>query len=276
MHDLLEGSAQLTLKCLFRYLISELKCLTLKILNERILSFKYGHADIRNRPSEIKKSSLFTSDKLRQSGKSICILNQLAILYCYTLASQTWCLARFLPLLIGDLVPEDDGKWHNFLVLLKIIEYCFAPVITVDKTTYLELLIEEFLTDFVKHYPERSLIPKMHYLVHVPSWIRRFIMISTKVFSSRCGPLVHCWCMRYEAKNKCFKKTGETIGNFKNVEKTVALRHQRWMCHKMTCLTDFLESDIGFGTGIAIIANYGYHIQDLIFCYIYSERSHHW
>ena len=71
MHDLLEGSAQLTLKCLLRYLISEKKCFSLKTLNKRILSFKYGHADVKNKPSEINKTSLFTSDKLRQSGQFI-------------------------------------------------------------------------------------------------------------------------------------------------------------------------------------------------------------
>ena len=44
MHDLLEGTAQLSLKCLLRYLISDQKYLS---LNERILSFKYGHADYK-------------------------------------------------------------------------------------------------------------------------------------------------------------------------------------------------------------------------------------
>ena len=71
---------------------------------------------------------------------------------------------RYFPLLVGDLIPEDDKKWAHFLILLKIMEYCFSPVITVDKTVYLEILIEDFLTDFVTYYPERSLIPKMHYL----------------------------------------------------------------------------------------------------------------
>lgn len=70
MHDLLEGSVQLTLKCLLRHFISEKKYFSFSTLNERILSFKYGHADMKNKPSEMKRSSLFTSDKLRQSGES--------------------------------------------------------------------------------------------------------------------------------------------------------------------------------------------------------------
>lgn len=70
MHDLLEGTAQLTLRCLLHYFILQKKYLSLSTLNKRILSFKYGHADIRNKPSEISKSSLLTSDTLRQSGQS--------------------------------------------------------------------------------------------------------------------------------------------------------------------------------------------------------------
>lgn len=88
-------------------------------------------------------------------------------------ASQAWCLARFFPLLVGDLVQTGDEKWENFLDLLIIMEYAFAPVVTMDKTYYMEVLIEEFLCEFTRLYPERRLVPKMHYLVHVPSWMRR-------------------------------------------------------------------------------------------------------
>lgn len=90
-----------------------------------------------------------------------------------TAASQAWCLTRYFPLLVGDLVSEDCEQWGNFLDLLKIMEYAFAPVLTDDKTYYMGLLIEEFLSDFTRLYPERRLVPKMHYLVHVPLWMRR-------------------------------------------------------------------------------------------------------
>lgn len=90
-----------------------------------------------------------------------------------------WCLVRYIPLLVGDLVQEDDENWDNFLNLLKIVEYVFARVTTLDKTTYLELLIEEFLTDFTQLYPHRPLTPKMHYLIHIPTWIRRYVLLYT-------------------------------------------------------------------------------------------------
>ena len=41
------------------------------------------------------------------------------------------------------------------------------------------------------------------------------------------GPLCHQWCMRFEAKNNQVKKMIK--GNFKNITKTVAERHQNYM-----------------------------------------------
>ena len=57
--------------------------------------------------------------------------------------------------------------------------------------------------------------------------------------------------MRYEAKNKYFKKISGVVGNFINIEKTVAHRHQRAMCYKMTCTTNFLEGGVAYGSGNA-------------------------
>ena len=74
MHDILEGTVQVTLKCLLWYLIQEGKKFSLTTLNERIGSFNYGLADVQNRPSEIPKTSFFSSsDTLRQSGISIAL-----------------------------------------------------------------------------------------------------------------------------------------------------------------------------------------------------------
>lgn len=77
-------------------------------------------------------------------------------------ASQAWCLGCFFPLIIGDLVPEDE-KCENFLELLTIMDYVFAPVVTNDIASYLEVLIEDFLIEFRRLYSERHLTPKIHY-----------------------------------------------------------------------------------------------------------------
>lgn len=85
-----------------------------------------------------------------------------------------WCLGRFLPILIGDLVPEEHCYWENFLTLLDIVNELFAPVTTTDRADYVSLLVEVFLGGFKELYPTRPLTPKMHYMVHLATWTKRY------------------------------------------------------------------------------------------------------
>ena len=73
-------------------------------------------------------------------------------------------------------MPESDRNWKVYLIFLKIMEYTFAPVITTDKLDYLQMLIQDFLIEFTHLYPGRPLTPKMHYLVHMPSWMKRLVL----------------------------------------------------------------------------------------------------
>lgn len=100
-------------------------------------------------------------------------------IYCffYLKASQCWCLGRLLPLIIGNSIPTDDAHWSNFLLLLHIIDYIFAPVISLNTVDYLEVLINEHHTAFTKLYKDCNIIPKMHYMVHYSDWIRKYVPI---------------------------------------------------------------------------------------------------
>ena len=95
----------------------------------------------------------------------------------FSLASEMWCLGRYLPLLIGDLIPEDDENWQNFLWLMSIVDYIFTPVCTAIIVAHLGHQIQLFLTDFKTLYPESNLTPKMHYLVHYPEHMLRYTTI---------------------------------------------------------------------------------------------------
>ena len=90
-------------------------------------------------------------------------------------ASQTWCLARYLPLIIGDLVPEEDANWDHYLHLMEIADYILAPTTTMANIEYLKILIEDYLIEFRRLYPHRHLTPKCHYLIHVPSWMSKWV-----------------------------------------------------------------------------------------------------
>ena len=77
-----------------------------------------------------------------------------------------WALARFLPVMVGEHIPEDDEKWNNFLVLLHITDFLVAPKISVDEIAYLKILIEDHHSTFVRNYQETT-IPAIIMLTYV-------------------------------------------------------------------------------------------------------------
>ena len=69
MHDVLEGILQYEVKELITYLVSEKIC-SLDYINRRISLLPYGYSDMGNKPSEISRDHLTSSDhKLHQNGK---------------------------------------------------------------------------------------------------------------------------------------------------------------------------------------------------------------
>ena len=158
------------------------------------------------------------------------------------IASQCWTLGRFLPLLIADLVPPDDRFWECFLYLHDILAICMSPCISPMTISYLPELIRIHLSLLKDCYSSVRITHKLHYMVHLPEQIRRFInCIFRSIFylrhlflkTNRFGPLVRYWCMRMEAKNAYTKKAASR-GNFKNVTLSFAQRHQRLLSFYLT------------------------------------------
>ena len=73
-------------------------------------------------------------------------------------------LSREFPMLVADLIPDNDEHWYPFLILLKICSIALSPVCTYDTISFLRVLIEEKLELFKKLYPENSMILKQHYI----------------------------------------------------------------------------------------------------------------
>lgn len=84
-----------------------------------------------------------------------------------------WCLGRLLPLMIGDKVPEDNDHWLNFVRLRDIMDYLLAPVLTPDCIGYLKVQVQDHHETFKSLYPDCSITPKMHYLIHYPECIEK-------------------------------------------------------------------------------------------------------
>ena len=79
-----------------------------------------------------------------------------------------WCLARILPLMIGKEISEADGHWSNYLVLLEILDYVFAPTVTCEADAHLRVLIDDHHQHYKVLCPNSPITPKMHYTVHYP------------------------------------------------------------------------------------------------------------
>lgn len=54
-----------------------------------------------------------------------------------TAATKMWCLGLFLPLVIGEFVPEGQLQYRTFLILRSIMDITMAPVACLDKAMYL-------------------------------------------------------------------------------------------------------------------------------------------
>ena len=169
MHDLLEGVVPYEMKLLLKHLVGA-KYFSMSTLNDRLKRFDFGYSELSDVPSEIDEKVIRTVSKIRQS------------------ASKMWTLAVYFPLLVGDLVPEDDEHFNLFLTLIKVCTIATSWEIAPDAISYLGILIEEHHTQFRILYPDHTIIPKMHYMLHYQSQILRY------------GPLVYSWTMRHEAK----------------------------------------------------------------------------
>lgn len=202
MHLLLEGVVSYELRILLYHFVHVEKYFTLRWLNARIVSFPYGYLESGSKPEKIDAAHINGDGKIKQTSASM----------------LTLCIT--VPFIIGLKVPETDARWKNFVRLIQILILATSPCC--DWTTSAELtqLIFDHHHAFARLYPKVSIIPKMHYMVHLPSQMIKY------------GPLRNQWCMRFEGKHSYFKT--KNFKCFKNLPKTLCLKHQKFMCHKQT------------------------------------------
>ena len=192
-HDVFEGVAKFVLCDVISYCISE-DYFTLHDLNESIEQFPYSACDRANKPC-----ILSSPNDIKQT------------------AAQTWCLLRLLPLLVGENVPHNIAQWEVLLNFLDVVEFSCMRDIRHGQVLFMGELIEQFSNSYQTAFPEVGIKPKLHFIHHYSEQTLKF------------GPLVHSWSIRFEAKHNWFKQTLKTSKCFKNIEKTLARRHQHML-----------------------------------------------
>lgn len=193
MHDILEGVLKLELPLIMESFIKQ-GYITIDYVNLHLDAFDYGYTDACNKPR--------------------CITRSNGVVHITQSASRMWCLARVLPIIIGDFVPQDSDEMETFRLLREIMAYAFSPVHSISSTAYLDCLVEEHHILFMKLWPKNKLTPKQHNLLHYGEAIRRN------------GPLTQFSAMRSESKHQLAKTTASLSCNFQNVPLTVARKYQ--------------------------------------------------
>lgn len=173
-HDLFEGIIPVEIPICLTVLISQ-KYFTLANLNAALTTFPFKWTDKTNRPHLVP----LTYATKRTIGGN---------------AHENLSLLRFLPLLIGAIVPSNEPAWQILCDLKDIVELAVAPLHTEDSISYLDFKISEHRAIFQEVFPHKRIQPKHHFLEHYPQLICQF------------GPLVALWTMRYEAKHSFFKR----------------------------------------------------------------------
>ncbi|XP_060871578.1 uncharacterized protein LOC132949103 [Metopolophium dirhodum] len=194
MHDLFEGVCHYNVCHILKYYISDVKIISLETLNNRKQYFNYGAIEIGNNSHTIEKHHLLNFH-LKMSAR------------------EMMCFIHFLPLMIGDLIPNNDDTWLFFLNFLEIIDILMSHKLTQDLIACLKRLIKKHNLDYVTLFKD-TLKPKHHFLTHYPSIIQK------------SGPPRHFWCFKYESKHRELKMYARAITSRKNITLSLAKKCQ--------------------------------------------------
>lgn len=208
-HDHNEGSIPLLLKNFFELCI-KLKCFEADHLNFMFQFHEYGWLNRKNIPSEI------FLDK-RSLGQN---------------ASQSICLFRNLPFVLYRYkdVSELGPMWKCIRLLLQFLVIAYSRELSEQDLTELESIASQFLSQFLECTEEHvHITPKLHLMLHYGPITRKL------------GPVVDMSTIRYEAKHQHFKKITRRTNNFRNINKTMATRHQQQACLQGFSIRDEIE-----------------------------------
>ncbi len=109
----------------------------------------------------------------------------------------------------------NDKTWSLYLTLRSIVSIVFCDKIDRIWLNRLTSFIKVFFNLYNELYPEETVTPKMHFMIHYPELINAF------------GPVSHFSTFRYERKHYFFKRLAPNMRNYKNITLSLAKRHQR-------------------------------------------------
>ena len=198
-HDILEGVLPVVISAVLTDIVKR-KLTTLSDINQAIVSFPYSGRDKINPPQPVAHQGLIR---------------------CKQTAAEGFTLLRLLPLMLGCNIPQGDKVWNVLLKFVTLVRLSFSVRYTETDLEHYQTFIESWLSDFFQTFPDISVKPKFHFLLHYPDQVRKH------------GALSKITTLPYERKNQQLKAYSKVTKNFKCIAKSIATRHQEWMATKM-------------------------------------------
>lgn len=209
MHDIFEGVCHYDMCHIINYFISS-NFFSLDTLNGRKQMFNYGEIEIGNYSPQITKEHI---NNFKMTAREM-----MTFMYIF-------------PMMVGDLVPEDDHIWLFLLNLLEIIDILLLNEISLGLAERLKILIKKHHRDYIRYFND-TLKPKHHFMLHY------FDIILNS------GPPRFFWAFRFEAKHKDFKTFARNITSRKNICVSLAKKFQFQFAYnllqpeKQICIVD--------------------------------------
>ncbi|XP_062541822.1 uncharacterized protein LOC134209810 [Armigeres subalbatus] len=201
MHDLWEGVCVYGLGHCLNYFVYKKKYFDLNQLNSRKNLFQFGNLHSSNIPNNLLDTNL-SKNKIKMT------------------ASEIKTLVTFLPLIIGDKIPDQDEVWTYFCNLLKICHILMLREIPSSIVPLLREIIDLHHSQYQTLFGD-TLKPKHHNLVHYPS------------FLEDSGTARHQWAMRGEAKHRDAKQYCRVNNNKINLCKSLGIKISYKFAHSV-------------------------------------------
>lgn len=209
LHDFYEGVVPFLLKRLFQFII-DAKVVTKSKLIDMVSSYNYGELNQGNIPSAL----IFDKKNLGQNG------------------AQSKCLFLHVPFILEKYRQNDklSSVWDSVESLHRILQVVHSVELNTEDLDVLQKEVSSHLNTIKTNF-DSQLIAKHHNLVHYVRVIKSM------------GPTVYMNTIRFESKHKVFKDLIHSSRNFKNLCKTLAIRHQQ----NMAISSFSYKDEISFG-----------------------------
>lgn len=172
--------------------------------------------------NELVKQKMFTYESLNSAIKKLAFLKEKSVQVppirkaerLLGTANQNLWLLNILPFVVYNQVNTSSEHWKMLLLLRQVSGIILGFRISVAQIAILRNRLFEYIEYRQKLFPNISLKPKHHFILHYPLLIKMF------------GPLRHLWTLCFESKHSYFKNVVRHSPNFKNMLLSLANKHQ--------------------------------------------------